>query len=298
ERRLKDLIKMAAYSGNKQRIKLDSTASFAIKRPQFEVLFLSAFAVIFASHLIIRLRSLAMLVDRSTIRRWKGEHQIEVWEAHKAPIQAVKALPLGELITAPHRTTLEVPNPGEAVDYPQRSQFEEKFKDVDGAEHVPMPVALSSVSSDNPATKPTIAANDGTKYLKRYEYLIIAALLTILLYQRRLSTFKVKSGCFELMLLQIWETAGQERFQSLGVAFYRDADCYADSKNVKALYQRAKAYIQLVDLDLAEMDIKKALEIDPDNMLSNLGLFGSSFMDNYMSLSQASRVQGFEDSML
>ena len=39
----------------------------------------------------------------------------------------------------------------------------------------------------------------------------------------------------------------------------------ADSKNVKALYRRAQAYIQLVDLDLAELDIKKALEIDPDN---------------------------------
>ena len=34
---------------------------------------------------------------------------------------------------------------------------------------------------------------------------------------------------------------------------------------MKALYRRAQAYIQLVDLDLAEMDIKKALEIDPDN---------------------------------
>ncbi|XP_023748652.1 70 kDa peptidyl-prolyl isomerase [Lactuca sativa] len=39
----------------------------------------------------------------------------------------------------------------------------------------------------------------------------------------------------------------------------------ADSKNVKALYRRAQAYIQLVDLDLAEMDIRKALEIDPKN---------------------------------
>lgn len=38
-----------------------------------------------------------------------------------------------------------------------------------------------------------------------------------------------------------------------------------DSKNVKALYRRAQAYIQLVDLDLAELDIKRALEIDPDN---------------------------------
>ncbi|XP_030497023.2 peptidyl-prolyl cis-trans isomerase FKBP62 [Cannabis sativa] len=39
----------------------------------------------------------------------------------------------------------------------------------------------------------------------------------------------------------------------------------AESKNVKALYRRAQAYIQLADLDLAEFDIKKALEIDPNN---------------------------------
>ena len=38
-----------------------------------------------------------------------------------------------------------------------------------------------------------------------------------------------------------------------------------DSRNVKALYRRAQAYIQLVELELAEQDIKKALEIDPDN---------------------------------
>ncbi|XP_010905156.1 70 kDa peptidyl-prolyl isomerase-like [Elaeis guineensis] len=38
-----------------------------------------------------------------------------------------------------------------------------------------------------------------------------------------------------------------------------------DGRNVKALYRRAQAYIQLADLDLAEVDIKKALEIDPDN---------------------------------
>ncbi|KAJ7961619.1 Peptidylprolyl isomerase [Quillaja saponaria] len=38
-----------------------------------------------------------------------------------------------------------------------------------------------------------------------------------------------------------------------------------ESTNVKARYRRAQAYIQLADLDLAEIDIKKALEIDPDN---------------------------------
>ncbi|KAJ4968048.1 hypothetical protein NE237_014749 [Protea cynaroides] len=38
-----------------------------------------------------------------------------------------------------------------------------------------------------------------------------------------------------------------------------------ESTNVKALYRRAQAYIQLADLELAELDIKKALEIDPNN---------------------------------
>jgi FK506-binding protein 4/5 len=39
----------------------------------------------------------------------------------------------------------------------------------------------------------------------------------------------------------------------------------SESTNVKALYRRAQAYINLADLDLAEIDIKKALEIDPNN---------------------------------
>jgi len=38
-----------------------------------------------------------------------------------------------------------------------------------------------------------------------------------------------------------------------------------ESTNVKALYRRAQAYTELVDLELAELDIKKALEIDPNN---------------------------------
>lgn len=38
-----------------------------------------------------------------------------------------------------------------------------------------------------------------------------------------------------------------------------------ESQNVKALYRRAQAYIQTADLELAEIDIKKALEIDPNN---------------------------------
>nr|GME09475.1 peptidyl-prolyl cis-trans isomerase FKBP62-like [Ipomoea batatas] len=38
-----------------------------------------------------------------------------------------------------------------------------------------------------------------------------------------------------------------------------------DSTNVKALYRRAQAHMHLIDFDLAEFDIKKALEIDPDN---------------------------------
>ncbi|XP_071710460.1 transcription factor E2FA-like [Rutidosis leptorrhynchoides] len=72
-------------------------------------------------------------------------------------------------IKAPHGTTLEVPDPDEAVDYPQRryriilrstmgpidvylvSQFEEKFEDVDGVEQpTSVQVASTSGSNDNP----------------------------------------------------------------------------------------------------------------------------------------------------
>ncbi|THU68485.1 hypothetical protein C4D60_Mb08t04380 [Musa balbisiana] len=35
--------------------------------------------------------------------------------------------------------------------------------------------------------------------------------------------------------------------------------------NMKALYRRAQAYIEAVDLDLAKLDIQKALELDPKN---------------------------------
>ncbi|KDO81464.1 hypothetical protein CISIN_1g0137551mg, partial [Citrus sinensis] len=40
-----------------------------------------------------------------------------------------------------------------------------------------------------------------------------------------------------------------------------DCDCH----NVKALYRRAQAYMEIADLILAELDIKKAIEADPQN---------------------------------
>ena len=43
--------------------------------------------------------------------------------------------------------------------------------------------------------------------------------------------------------------------QVLDVEFY----------NVKALYRRAQAYMKTCDLQLAELDIKKALEADPQS---------------------------------
>eukprot|EP00253_Pinus_taeda_P010513 PITA_10513 len=43
-----------------------------------------------------------------------------------------------------------------------------------------------------------------------------------------------------------------------------------DSKNVKALYRRAQAYIETADLDQAESGLKKALEIDPSNRDVNM----------------------------
>lgn len=44
----------------------------------------------------------------------------------------------------------------------------------------------------------------------------------------------------------------------------------ADANNVKALYRRAQAYINLVEFELAKKDIKKALEIDPNNRYPSL----------------------------
>ncbi|KAG9455803.1 hypothetical protein H6P81_000311 [Aristolochia fimbriata] len=38
-----------------------------------------------------------------------------------------------------------------------------------------------------------------------------------------------------------------------------------ESENLKALYRRAQAYTEVKDMDLAELDLKKALEIDPEN---------------------------------
>ncbi|PON65403.1 E2F Family [Parasponia andersonii] len=72
-------------------------------------------------------------------------------------------------IKAPHGTTLEVPDPDEAVDYPQRryrvvlrstmgpidvylvSQFEEKFEEINGVQ-VPANFPSSSGVNENPAT--------------------------------------------------------------------------------------------------------------------------------------------------
>ncbi|CAI9271613.1 unnamed protein product [Lactuca saligna] len=74
-------------------------------------------------------------------------------------------------IKAPHGTTLEVPDPDEAVDYPQRRYriilrstmgpidlyLVSQFEDMDGVEEqVPMQIASSSGSNDNPTTETVV----------------------------------------------------------------------------------------------------------------------------------------------
>lgn len=44
-----------------------------------------------------------------------------------------------------------------------------------------------------------------------------------------------------------------------------------DVNNVKALYRRAHANIFLVELESAELDVKKVLELNPDNRLDTSG---------------------------
>ncbi|XP_062003066.1 transcription factor E2FA isoform X2 [Rosa rugosa] len=83
-------------------------------------------------------------------------------------------------IKAPHGTTLEVPDPDEAVDYPQRryriilrstmgpidvylvSQFEEKFDDINGVEPpVSFPIASGSGSNEQSTTEMVNGQNRG-----------------------------------------------------------------------------------------------------------------------------------------
>ncbi|KAJ4979178.1 hypothetical protein NE237_009958 [Protea cynaroides] len=81
-------------------------------------------------------------------------------------------------IKAPHGTTLEVPDPDEAVDYPQRryrivlrstmgpidvylvSQFEEKFEEMNGVE-APPSLPLASTSGSNENTVATTVTEEG-----------------------------------------------------------------------------------------------------------------------------------------
>ena len=46
-----------------------------------------------------------------------------------------------------------------------------------------------------------------------------------------------------------------------------------DPCNVKALFRRAQAYLRINELEKAEIDINKALEVDPTNRYLLLGLF-------------------------
>lgn len=43
-----------------------------------------------------------------TLRKWRKGQQVEVWEAHKAPVQAVVTLPSGELVTGSSDMTLKL----------------------------------------------------------------------------------------------------------------------------------------------------------------------------------------------
>lgn len=57
-----------------------------------------------------------------------------------------------------------------------------------------------------------------------------------------------------------------------------------ESTNVKALFRRAQAYINQEDLDVAEIDLKKALELDPDNRYYKICFLGISSASSFVSI--------------
>jgi FK506-binding protein 4/5 len=68
------------------------------------------------------------------------------------------------------------------------------------------------------------------------------------------------------MSLKLNDAACKLKLKDYSEAIHLTTKCLeSDPVNVKALYRRAQAYSATMDLELAEEDIKKALEIDPEN---------------------------------
>lgn len=63
---------------------------------------------------------------------------------------------------------------------------------------------------------------------------------------------------------------------------------------MKALYRRAQAYIEAVDLDLAKLDIQKALELDPKNKLVGTGIIQLQGIGNLSAFFFCTNLQGGE----
>lgn len=54
--------------------------------------------------------------------------------------------------------------------------------------------------------------------------------------------------------------------------------------NVKALYRRAQAYMEAADLDLAKLDIQKALEADPQNRWGGIQIYACEIFALFCSI--------------
>ncbi|KAL2323027.1 hypothetical protein Fmac_027406 [Flemingia macrophylla] len=112
-------------------------------------------------------------VDKLTLEEQGLDDQIRCLFVTEDDIKCLPCFQNETLIAikAPHGTTLEVPDPEEAVDYPQRryriilrstmgpidvyliSQFEEKFEEINGPEHSMIPIASSSGSNEQLLTE-------------------------------------------------------------------------------------------------------------------------------------------------
>ncbi|KAF9611049.1 hypothetical protein IFM89_026824 [Coptis chinensis] len=135
----------------------------------------------------------------------------------------------------------------------QMKEQRAKEQVVDGLDRVAMTMKKGEVA------ELTIAPEYGFGSSESKQELAVVPPNSKLYYEVELESFVKERESWDMNTPKKIEAAGRKKEEGNVLELA--------STNVKALYIRAQAYIQLADLDLAEIDIKKALEIDPKNSI-------------------------------